>query len=557
MKEREKELVLNTDILCQTCFANDVKSKASVKCSECIRVMCNTCKDVHNKVPVYRGHTVEPLTVPKSDSELCNRHKQKVTLLCHACCTGLCVDCMFSKDHHGHQDQIEDFSSGIKNSKFKLDEQKTDLKHEISKLEKRIGHAKQNLSKIHSIQKDVGVKKTNYQTKIEEFDEILSDMTSNYEKPTEEAIMNLKNIMVVSQTALESVEPMESLQDFTFLSKLSLVKDKVDRTIKMAREAMNIKYPTPKLITSAEPMSDKPPVLQPQLQETVPLGAPTPTKRTPPLPPKKKAEEIRPMNTYQLRLITSVTTVDSSSFGRPADLVAFEDGSVLVADILRNFVVRVDISGNLLSRFYPKKSGIIRGISVFKDTLFIAGETDITSIPMSSTGSKKMNYWQLDVKCIGKIVALDEDRLLFTEITAGRVMEFNITNNTTTVKIDGLVQPDFISTQPTNFANYLISSYGKNEVYIYNQQWELQKTYRSFKVPSSAIMSSNGDILVSDRLNHSVSFTNMKSAGPPISILHKNKQGISYPVGLAYSHPYLWISQYSNPPMVKCFVLQN
>ena len=117
LNQKMTGLLLEGRKMCGICLSQDIHSKATCSCVECQMNMCNSCKDYHVNIEIFRNHTFED---ERFNRHLCKEHQTVISFVCLECRTGLCLRCTVHSDHKKHTDQIRDLDSGISTAKASL-----------------------------------------------------------------------------------------------------------------------------------------------------------------------------------------------------------------------------------------------------------------------------------------------------------------------------------------------------------------------------------------------------------------------------------------------------
>jgi len=90
-----EDLLQSRDGLCAACFDERKLERATARCRDCRRSLCDECSAGHGAETKHHG--VESLV-----ERNCDDHRQKLELHCFQCCANICVAC-FSQGHQGHR----------------------------------------------------------------------------------------------------------------------------------------------------------------------------------------------------------------------------------------------------------------------------------------------------------------------------------------------------------------------------------------------------------------------------------------------------------------------
>ena len=133
---------------CGLCSRHNKHIKATHTCDKCPNQrICGSCTEKHSIFGPLISHRVQRIKVEKSEpdiSEICQDHCQTLEYFCPECQIPLCLDCMFSGKHVGHENRITEIDCGISGIKSmiefyskELEVKEIGLKRKIAYVEKR------------------------------------------------------------------------------------------------------------------------------------------------------------------------------------------------------------------------------------------------------------------------------------------------------------------------------------------------------------------------------------------------------------------------------------
>ena len=508
----------NKLLLCRICLTG----KATLRCQECSQVMCEECSQKHEQLNIFRNHKI---------LKLCEKHKDAViTRICIKCVKLTCVMCVMA-EHANHESEIETFQKGINIIKQQISEYKEGIDAEF----KRIKNFKEENKKemIHT------------KTAISEVKDI-TDTNTDKEKPDEQVLETLKNSlekleersqayeMMVNEgkhlkSQLNSVSTDVSRGDLT---RYIAVKNKVEKLLKLWPEQEKVRihedlhYSNRQVnkITGIRSISKE---LEKYLE----------------IPELEKT--IYCTEGIQWRTPYNISNMDGT------------DG-VLVSDWSKacvTMVYRSETSPVIIEAKY----GDIRASSVY-DKLLVTAYTDcitLRTFTSSRVGAEVKYSPQINDIC--SMVVVHDNCLILVSRSEQRIVEYNPGTNQTKIAISNLHEPVQVSMKTQGRTLFLVTCRGNtHRINVYNNQWTMLFTFGGWGNGDGQLLNPWGStctskgILVSDMSNHRI--CQFSFEGEYINDILTSKDGISYPVGIIYIKPCVWVTSHS-PPCVKCFKL--
>ena len=138
------------------------EGKASFRCTDCNKSLCDGCKKKHSKMKIFENHNIMIL-------QLCQKHIDGISHMCMKCTQGLCVKCIVL-DHNKHEYKVKKYAEGVNHLKLDLkkmnkkvkksrqmvkqykqenDNERTDIQEEKQKLKRK---RKSLMKKIEEIE---------------------------------------------------------------------------------------------------------------------------------------------------------------------------------------------------------------------------------------------------------------------------------------------------------------------------------------------------------------------------------------------------------------------
>ena len=261
-------------------------------------------------------------------------------------------------------------------------------------------------------------------------------------------------------------------------------------------------------------------------------------------------------------------------------VAALPDGGAFVINSVRsnytNQVWRVNVTGQVIQHVYQcvemckrqtygylKCSGCsLQGLLVLNNNLYVIyGNGTLLEFDINNTNTVQV-YQVPDVRWMlhrGSLsyhpsVITHPDLLLLADRNKGEIFSYNVTSKNKQVHLTGLNSPTSVSFMTYNsHLYYIVCDYWNHQVHVYNSSWSLYKTLGGrgsgdgqLDDPTSAIGLPDGSIIISDSNNGRVSLFNIH--GRFIRHILTRSDGLSGPVSMSISLPYLWPIDYRGWP---------
>ena len=222
-----------------------------------------------------------------------------------------------------------------------------------------------------------------------------------------------------------------------------------------------------------------------------------------------------------------------------------------------HLVLRLDSQGKIKNNIYScVRCPYISGLLVLGDYLYIIHDNgtliktcvsngcviNVTTIPdvrdVINTGSLYSNPDRI----------IDKQTLLLCDLSKGEVLTFKPSTGIKQVRITGLSKPTSVSYLfYNNTVYYIVCESGSHRITLYNNTWDRIRSIGrrgsndgELNNPTSAIVSDEDTIIISDYLNHRVSEFSFN--GTFLHHLLDTSDGITFPDSMSNYYPHLWMT---------------
>ena len=219
-------------------------------------------------------------------------------------------------------------------------------------------------------------------------------------------------------------------------------------------------------------------------------------------------------------------------------------------------VLRLDSQGKIKYNIYScVRCNYIEGLLVLGDYLYIIHYNGTVIKTLVSNG-RVINVTTIpDVISVTNSGSLysnpdripDKQTLLLCDWRKGEVFTFKPSTGQKKVRITGLSRPTSVSyIFYNNTVYYIVCEYGNHRITVYNNTWNRIRTIGRYASddgelngPTSAIVSDEDTIIISDYLNHRISEFTFN--GTFLRHLLVSSHGIYRPESMSYYYPHLWL----------------
>ena len=182
VKEHMEKVFSSKSLVCQLCLSQS----ATLKCQDCIHLLCEDCRYKHNKIKKFKNHGIY---------QLCKKHKEgMITHICLKCIQAACAKCVITEHSH-HEDYVETYQEGIENLIKTVTEYQDKLENLITSSNKWEDEHKEKTNAVKSAAMQVEDIKQFYLLKVKEADETLQTLEtskSEGDKVEQEHILKVK-----------------------------------------------------------------------------------------------------------------------------------------------------------------------------------------------------------------------------------------------------------------------------------------------------------------------------------------------------------------------------
>ena len=499
--------------ICQVCQ----QTSALFKCKDCPQLLCESCKTRHGDIQEFKDHSV---------FELCVRHQEGITHLCKQCVRPLCMKCMIM-EHTGHKEHFIRYDQGIKELQMKVKTLQQNIQVKISKMEEGVSKNKAKHQEANDLKQGLLEQKEKYQRKIQQAQDLIQtveDQEDTYKEIQKEYTENIEECNV-AVTSLNGLITNES----GFCERYH------------------------KLVKQAERLSE----LVVSCQYTIPPYV---------LAESSSGELVKEMKTEHkvknLKIAKKVLNIEKSEEINCRYHAASLGIDALFPTGMKPYhVIRVDLKGRVMARYYPENTEkSVLGVDVYEDYIYIAQPREITVITQKQY--EERHVYRLENRNITKLLVKNKSTFFMSEFTTGKIYMYNTENNQVSVIVEGLNGPSFMNMMYTaDGYNYIVTEEKKHCIKVYNNKWEPIYSIRSpepvksqFNTFMSTAITDMGTILIADRSNHRISHYSVN--GQFLSDVVTKDDGLSYPVGICYKHPYLWVCRW-NAEHLMCFKIKE
>ena len=502
-----EQLHSSSALMCQLCLAEC----AVLKCQECVQLLCEDCSLKHNKVKTFKDHKL---------FKLCPKHKEgMITHLCMKCVQPSCSKCVMM-EHLDHEEDIEMFDDGMK--------LKNDIEVTVQNIRKWKDEGHEKLKNVERTISKVAEIREYYLQKTKEAEDVLKLLNKDKETGQEqqkECEIKMNELRTVKDALKRSQDiNNDSLDAFKTLKneinmKLHEIKEEKLRfnpdeiNFFDPRANINVTY---KIIDESEIYLEKP------------------------------------------ELVKTISCPGNQSWSLPWNISSVDDGSVLISDGDKDFITMA-YSLDKPTVKIPAQYGCVRDACLFNDSLYTAYDNFITKRTFNNgTAGPEVRY-NPNINDIWSMKVLNESCVLLLSYFEKKITEFNPNINQSKTVISNLKEPVHVNIMRSEAGVlFLVSCHGTHSVDVYDEGWKLVRTFGGHGQADGQMMNPEGTtftkqgILVADYSNGRISL--YSTEGKFIKNILTRNDGISYPVGLLFTRPFLWLS-HSSPHSVKCYKL--
>ena len=528
-----------TEVLDNSCEICKIKNREYI-CKECDILICLTCKSEHlNKED---SHSV---------FDLCYKHNDAITHLCLKCTLPLCATCM-EVWHQNHQEHVEEISTAIMVNLHECVENLQDtMKGELKQISEYPEKVKE-LDKINrNTEKELLYYKKYHSDKLKEIDKLILITNENkkvYDSITESCVQASINFLNVTASVYNLPRNSPGL-----CAKYAQLQQKAN-DIRALREKITNRFVTKLLVLNEQ-------VPTPLVKSSVEGDFDTIVKKA----EKKRGKQNEISDIIMLEHQELLLDIPRSKKINCAEQLAFIGNDVVsVTYIEPRHVIRVNQKGDVVDRYYPSvKTGSVTGVAVYDNNIYIVQPEVITVVSAINKETIGIYKPELEKNDTMKKILVKSKSTLFL-FSSTRVYKYKPDQEETNVVRENISNAyDICMVVTHDGLRFLIShttfhSHRReyhHEISVYDDTWTLlgQHTIAVWYTWCNSIYISAtqfGTFLITDSSNGRICHYNWN--GEYLC----NVMSISNPAGIAYKHPYMWVSG-SKGKYLKCFLMKE
>ena len=241
-----------------------------------------------------------------------------------------------------------------------------------------------------------------------------------------------------------------------------------------------------------------------------------------------------------------------------AEQLAFIGNDVVsVTYIEPRHVIRVNQKGDVVDRYYPSdKTESVKGVAVYDNNIYIVQRKVITVVSALNKETIGIYKPELEKNDRMKKILVKSKSTLFL-LSSERVYKYKPDQKGTKIVVKDIDAYDICMVVTHDGLRFLIrhttiSREGYHKISVYDDTWTLLGQHTVAEGYSSKYISATqfGTFLITDTSNGRICHYNLN--GEYLC----NVMSISNPAGIAYKHPYMWVSG-SKGKYLKCFLMKE
>ena len=512
MKEHMDKIHSSKTLLCQLCLSES----ASLKCQECLQLLCGDCKHEHDKIKTFKNHKI---------CKLCNKHREElITHVCVKCAQPACAKCVI-KDHAECDNEVKPYDEGTEQLKIKLAECEGKIDNMIKSVSKFDEEHAKKKEKIKSAIGKVDDMKQYYMQKLRETDstmEILNQSKAEGDKIKQTYNMKVEEMMKMKQVIQKRIT---EIQNGVF-DNFNEVQTTVEKISPEVNHILNFNLPDVKI---DDPKTGK---------ELNLMSA-----------KKKDIYMQKPVFVKEIRCPRNET------WQQPYNISSTDNDCVLICDWDKSYITFA-YSSDKPTTTIPAVHGEVRDACVYQGYLYTAYRNCVSKRTYNDGNTGEEVLLEPNIKDINSILVNDNCMYLLS-YTDSRIVEFDLNTKTTREVANNLKTPYNLNMiQKEGCAMFCVSCCGTHSVMVYDDTFNLLFTVGGrgskdgqLNSPWSVTCTTEG-ILVADQSNQRVSQFSFEGTFMK-HILTKNN-GIGSPYGITFNKQYLWMTR-CYPFTVKCY----
>ena len=510
VKEHLDKIHASKSSLCQLCRAEP----AQLKCQECSQLLCKDCSHKHNKVKKFRDHKIY---------ELCKKHPDVIiTNVCMKCAEPACSNCVIN-EHLDHESEVDSYDEGIEKMRKELKQNECKVDELIESAVKLVKENKVNAAKIKDSISAVKDIELYYQNKLHEAKETLKALeviASDGDTVIGNTVETIKEWKIAKQSIPKAIN---ELRHGDFVNYINL-KQKLDKILK--EKLKRVKY--------------DPPVVEIEDPRTRTMLNLTHTTKT-------------DVYLKEPKFMKEIRCPKNGTWSQSYKISSIDHDCVLLCDWSKSYITCA-YSSDKPTTTIPAVHGNVRDACVYQGYLYTAYKDYVSKRTYNdgNTGEEEMLKPNTNDICS---IAVNDKCMYLLSNAEGKVVEFNLNTNITREVVSNLRNPYNLNViQKEGCVKYCVSCFGTHSVMVYDDTWNLLFTLGGpgsgdgqLSYPWGVTCTTEG-IVVADQSNLRISQFSFQ--GTFMKHILSDKDGIGYPLSIAFNSPYLWLTQ---PSGVKCF----
>ena len=512
MKEHMDKIHSSKTLLCQLCLSES----ASLKCQECLQLLCGDCKHQHDKIKTFKNHQI---------CKLCNKHKEGlITHVCVKCVQPACAKCVI-KEHAECDNDVKPYDEGTEQLTMKLTECEGEIDNMIQSVNRFEEEHEKKMEIIASAMGKIDDIKQYYMEKLREADTKMEIL--NQSRVEGEIIIQTFKMKVKEMTKMKPIiqKRMAEIQNGVFDNFIE-VQERVEKISTEVNPILNFNLPDVKI---EDPKRGKQLNLISAKQKMIYIQKPV--------------------------FVKEIRCPKKETWGPTWNISSTNNDYILICDTSKPYITCA-FSSDKPTTTIPAVHGEVRDACVYQGYLYTAYRDCVSKRTYNNCNTGEEEMLKPNIKDIHTIVVNDIYIYLLSK-NEKRVVKFNLNTNTTREVVSNFKIPSNLNViQNDGCVKYCVSCYETHSVMVYDDTWNLLFRLGGFGSGDGLLNSPWGvtctteGILVADQINNRISQFSFE--GTFMKHILTKKDGIGHPLGITFNGQNLWMTQ-SVPYTVKCF----
>ena len=512
MKKHIDTIHSSKTLLCQLCLSES----ASLKCQECLQLLCGDCKHQHDKIKTFKHHKIY---------KLCNEHREGlITHVCVKCVQPACAKCVI-KEHADCDNEVKPYDEGTEQLTMKLTECEDEIDNVLKSVYKFEEEHEKKMKTIASAIGKVDNIKQYYMQKVRDADTKMAIL--NQSKIEGEKIKQTYSMKVIEMSKIKPLiqKIIAEIQNGVFDNFIE-VQETVEKISPEVNHILNFNLPDVKI---NDPKTGK------ELNLTS----------------KKKDIYLQtPVFTKEIRCPRN------ENWNQTWNISSTDNDCVLICALTKPYLTCA-YSSDKPTTTIPAVHGNVRDTCVSQGYLYTVYKDCVSKRTYNNGNTGEEEMLKPNIKEIYSMVVNGKCMYLLSH-TESRIVEFDLNTNITREVVKNLTDPFNLNLiENEGCVKYCVScQVGTHSVMVYDDTWNLLFTLGGpgsgngqLKCPWGVTCTTEG-ILVADQINRRIS--QFSFDGTFMKHILTKDDGIGYPLSITFNSPYLWMTQ-SGPYTAKCY----